>query len=48
VDKSIEALKTLALAHLRWFGQSSFRLHTDAGQVAFIDPFRVPGRAGPG
>jgi len=47
VDKSIGALKTWALAHLRWFGQSAFQLRTDAGQVVFIDPFRVPARAGP-
>ncbi|MGO9309359.1 MAG: MBL fold metallo-hydrolase [Spirochaetia bacterium] len=47
VDKSRESLKAWALSHLRWFGQSAFALRTEAGQAVFIDPFRVPRRAGP-
>jgi L-ascorbate metabolism protein UlaG (beta-lactamase superfamily) len=47
VHKSIEELRSWALTHMRWFGQSSFDLRTEAGLAVFIDPFRVPGRAGP-
>ncbi len=46
MDKSPSALKSWAAAHLRWYGQSAFRVKTDAGQSVFIDPFHVPAREG--
>ena len=46
MHKSVGALKSWALEHLRWFGLSAFQLRTDGGKVIFIDPFRVPARAG--
>ena len=47
MDKSGEQLKEWAKAHLRWFGQSAFRLRTDEGELVFFDPFRVPSKEGP-
>lgn len=47
MDKSTGSLKNWAQAHLLWFGQSGFRLRTDAGLSLFIDPYRVPVGAGP-
>lgn len=44
---SVDELKDWARAHLRWFGQSAFRISTDAGEQIFVDPFRVPSSAGP-
>jgi len=46
MDKSPAALKAWALSHLRWYGQSAFRLRTEAGQSIFLDPYRVPAREG--
>ncbi len=46
MDKSPSALKTWAASHLRWYGQSAFRLKTDAGQTVFFDPFHVHAREG--
>ncbi len=40
-------LKSWARAHLRWFGQSAFRISTDGGGQIFIDPYHVPSSAGP-
>lgn len=39
-------LKEYAATHLRWFGQSAFRIVTDAGPVLFLDPWRLPPDAG--
>jgi len=36
-----------AREHIRWFGQSAFRISAAAGPVIFIDPVRVPADAGP-
>jgi L-ascorbate metabolism protein UlaG (beta-lactamase superfamily) len=47
VDKSVESLKSWALEHVRWYGQSAFGIRTDGGKSLFIDPFRVPANAGP-
>jgi len=47
VAATVDELKTWALAHLRWFGQSAFRISTRSGRAVFIDPFRVPPSAGP-
>jgi L-ascorbate metabolism protein UlaG (beta-lactamase superfamily) len=47
MDKSVEGLKEWAKAHIRWFGQSAFRLRMDSGDLVFFDPFRVPSREGP-
>jgi len=47
LDKSVGALKAWSWEHIRWFGQSAFLLRSDAGQTAFIDPYRVPAQAGP-
>jgi L-ascorbate metabolism protein UlaG (beta-lactamase superfamily) len=46
MDKSPAALKSWASSHLRWYGQSAFRLLTEAGQSIFLDPWRVPAREG--
>ena len=45
---TVDQLKTWVLTHLKWFGQSAFRISTQTGGVVFIDPFRVPASAGPG
>jgi L-ascorbate metabolism protein UlaG (beta-lactamase superfamily) len=47
MDKSPAALKRWAASHLRWYGQSAFRLRTEAGQSIFLDPYRVPSAEGP-
>jgi L-ascorbate metabolism protein UlaG (beta-lactamase superfamily) len=47
VSASIEDLKGYAEEHLRWYGQSAFRLSAASGEVLFMDPFRVPASAGP-
>jgi L-ascorbate metabolism protein UlaG (beta-lactamase superfamily) len=47
LDKSVAALKAWSREHISWFGQSAFLLRSSAGQAAFIDPWRVPARAGP-
>ena len=44
---TVDQLKTWILKHLKWFGQSAFRISTETGAVVFIDPFRVPASAGP-
>ncbi len=44
---TVDQLKTWVLTHLKWFGQSAFRISTQTGGVVFIDPFRVPASAGP-
>jgi L-ascorbate metabolism protein UlaG (beta-lactamase superfamily) len=41
------SLKTYALKHLRWYGQSAFRIAADSGETLAIDPFRMPASAGP-
>jgi L-ascorbate metabolism protein UlaG (beta-lactamase superfamily) len=41
------SLKNYALRHLRWYGQSAFRIAADAGVTIAVDPFRVPASAGP-
>jgi len=46
MPKDVESLKSWAREHITWFGQSAFRI-TTAGSRVFIDPFRVPGSAGP-
>ena len=46
MDKSLAGLKDWALAHLRWYRQSSFRLSTAEGKTVYIDPWRVPAREG--
>jgi L-ascorbate metabolism protein UlaG (beta-lactamase superfamily) len=47
MEKSVEWLKEWALRRLQWFGQSTFRIVTDAGQLIFIDPVGLPTEAGP-
>jgi L-ascorbate metabolism protein UlaG (beta-lactamase superfamily) len=47
LDKSVAALKAWSREHISWFGQSAFLVRSGAGQAAFIDPWRVPSRAGP-
>ena len=47
MDKSPADLKTWAASHLRWYGQSAFRLRLESGQSVFFDPWRVPAREGP-
>lgn len=47
MDKSPVDLKGWAAFHLRWYGQSAFRLRTEAGQSIFLDPYHVPSREGP-
>jgi L-ascorbate metabolism protein UlaG (beta-lactamase superfamily) len=47
MDRSIEWLKEWALRRLQWFGQSTFRIGTDAGPLIFIDPVRLSTEAGP-
>ena len=44
--QDVEGLKAWAREHISWFGQSAFRI-TTAGSRIFIDPFHVPGSAGP-
>jgi L-ascorbate metabolism protein UlaG (beta-lactamase superfamily) len=46
MTRDIDGLKIWAREHITWFGQSAFRIIT-AGSRIFIDPFRVPGSAGP-
>ena len=41
------SLKNYALRHLRWYGQSAFRIGADSGETIIIDPFRVPAAEGP-
>ncbi|HTO21361.1 MAG TPA: MBL fold metallo-hydrolase, partial [Spirochaetia bacterium] len=47
MDKSPSTLRSWATSHLRWYGQSAFRVKTDGGQAVFFDPWRVPAREGP-
>jgi L-ascorbate metabolism protein UlaG (beta-lactamase superfamily) len=47
MGRSIDELKAYARKHLKWFGQSAFKLAAGTGEVLFIDPFRVPSSAGP-
>jgi L-ascorbate metabolism protein UlaG (beta-lactamase superfamily) len=47
MEKTAASLKAWAESHITWFGQSAFRVRTDAGPAVFIDPFMVPPRAGP-
>ena len=47
MEKSIDSVKEWARGHLQWYGQSAFRIRTDAGRTIFIDPYRVPAGAGP-
>ena len=47
MEKDLASLKDWAKSHIAWYGQAAFRLRTEAGQTVFIDPFRVPRRAGP-
>lgn len=47
MDKSVAALKAWSREHISWFGQSAFLVRAGAGRAAFIDPWRVPSRAGP-
>jgi len=47
MSASVDDLKEWARSHLRWFGQSAFRIKTEDGALIFIDPFRVPSSAGP-
>jgi L-ascorbate metabolism protein UlaG (beta-lactamase superfamily) len=41
------SLRNYVKEHVKWFGQSAFRIATTSGGVIFIDPFRVPPSAGP-
>jgi L-ascorbate metabolism protein UlaG (beta-lactamase superfamily) len=43
---TVEALKEYAAKHLRWYGNSAFRIATDAGPVVFLDPAGPLGEAG--
>jgi L-ascorbate metabolism protein UlaG (beta-lactamase superfamily) len=44
---SLGALKHYAGKHLRWYGQSAFRIVADSGETIAVDPFRMPASAGP-
>jgi L-ascorbate metabolism protein UlaG (beta-lactamase superfamily) len=46
LDKSVAALKAWSREHVGWFGQSAFLVRAGTGQAIFIDPWRVPSRAG--
>jgi L-ascorbate metabolism protein UlaG (beta-lactamase superfamily) len=41
------SLKNYALRHLKWYGQSAFRIAADSGVSIAVDPFRIPASAGP-
>jgi len=47
MERDLASLRDWAASHITWYGQAAFRLRTEAGQAIFIDPFRVPRRAGP-
>ncbi len=47
MDRSVGELARWAREHIRWYGQSAFRIRSETGTVVFIDPSRVRASEGP-
>lgn len=47
MESSVGELARWAREHIRWYGQSAFRIQSNAGTIVFIDPSRVRASEGP-